>query len=297
MTTCHPSGIIPRSFRRGFEAATKRETLGRFLEQVRAFLLTQHFGVHLWKPGGWVYRESESRIVGNMTKRARAHLKKLEAGDSHHLLQVVLREYIAAPEDLNVRISLVGAMHQAGWLRNQIEPYLGDWNVDQSVWVRRGLQRHIASFGGDPLVNAALLFASPEVFFSVASELFPRLVYADTLHAEKVGLCVILSAEWNAPHSDRNFAHRCVEAAWTAHDQRFVEMHYAKVISGSEKTEYLAGACSYSSWSTAHLPYGFWITQGSTQQLSDLEQVHLAIAQLPAWVPRGASTPADKQRA
>jgi hypothetical protein len=232
-----------------------------------------------------------------MTKRARAHLKKLEAGDTHHLLQVVLRAYIAAPEDLNVRISLVGAMHQAGWLRNQIEPYLGEWNVDQPAWTRRCLQRHVASFGGDPLVNAALLFTSPEVFFSVALELFPQLVYADTLQGEKVGHRVILSAEWNTPDSDRNFAHRCVEAAWTTHDQRFVEMHYAKVIFGDEKTEYLAGACNYSSWSTAHLPHGFWITQGSTQQLAELEQVRLAMTQLPAWVPRAVSSLPDKQRA
>jgi hypothetical protein len=229
-----------------------------------------------------------------MTKRAKGHLKKLETSDAHHLLQVVLRAYIAAPEDLNVRVSLVGAMHQAGWLRNQIEPYLVEWNIDEPAWTRRCLQRHIASFGGDPLVNAALLFIPPKAFFSVAGELFPKLVFADTLHGEIEGYRVILAAEWNAPHSDRNFAHRCVEAAWTTSDQRFVEMHYAKVISGSEKTEYLAGACNYSSWSTARLPYGFWITQSSTQQLVDLEQVRLAVSTLPAWVtPVANSSPND----
>ena len=50
-----------------------------------------------------------------MNKRATGHLKKLKKMDTDHLLQAMLYAYITDPKDLDLRISLTGAMHQSGW--------------------------------------------------------------------------------------------------------------------------------------------------------------------------------------
>jgi hypothetical protein len=222
--------------------------------------------------------------TGNVTKRAKGHLKKLEAGDTCHQLQAVLRAYLTEPGSGDLRISLVGAMHQSGWLRNQIEPYLTDWRVDYPTWLRRCLERQLKTFRGDPLAISAVLFVPPEAFFAVARQLFPKLVYAHTWQDGAEHFRVVLCTEWNLAGADGNFAHRCVELAWKSGANEFSEVHYAKVISGEEKAEHLHGTCRYSSWTTAHLPYGYWIARDSAQELGQLSKVPGAIARLPAWV-------------
>jgi len=227
---------------------------------------------------------SSSKGKNGTTKRATAQLKKLQAADTCHLLQAVMKAYLNEADNLDLRISLAGAMHHSGWLRNQIEPQLADWDTDAATWVRRGLERQLKTFHGDPLAISALLFSAPKVFFAVATQLFPGLVYAHTWKDGGERYRVVLCTEWNNAGGDGNWAHRCLEVAWKKDASEFFEMHYAKVISGDEKAAHLHGPCVYSSWSTAHLPHGHWIARDSVQDLGPLAAVGKAIAKLPAWV-------------
>jgi len=220
----------------------------------------------------------------NVMKRAKGHLKKLQAADTCHLLQAVLQAYLVEPSSCDARISLAGAMHQSSWLAHQIAPYLSDWKVEESIWIRRCLERQLKTFPGDPLAVSALVLSRPEAFFAIARELFPSLVYARSWQDGGLHLRVILCTAWNTSGSSKNWAHRCIELAWKEGAAAFSEVHYVKVISGDERAEHLHGHCQYSSWTTAHLPHGYWVARDSLQELGQLSEVQTALTQLPAWV-------------
>jgi hypothetical protein len=227
-----------------------------------------------------------------MSKRATTHLKKLRKKDTDHLLQAALCAYLTEPSDLDLRISLTGAMHQSGWLINQIAPYLSDWDVEPDTWLARCFERHIQTFIGDPFATSALLFSSPQAFCAVSRQYFPTLVYAQTWKDGGTYYGAIFAAEWNEPVSLGDLAHRCIEVVWKDGADYLREVHYAKAISkgyetisgGAEQSDYLHGSCSHAYLTTAHLPHGFWRNPRTVVDLDPLDEVREAVKKLPPWV-------------
>jgi hypothetical protein len=217
-----------------------------------------------------------------MLKRAKAHLKQLRENDTDHMLQAIFCAYLAEPNDLDLRISLIGAMHQSNWLINRIQPYLEDWGVDNETWLTRCVRRHIRTPIGDPLATSSLLYFSPRAFFDAARLYFRTPVYGSIWNDGGDNYRVIFAAEWRSD-GEGNRARRCFEVAWEAGADHLLEVHYATGITG-EQGDYLHGMCSYSVVTTAHLPYRYWFTQARDVELDPLEKVRAAMKNLPSWV-------------
>src|SRR5690242_16472308 len=88
--------------------------------------------------------------------RAETALQELIEEDVEGPLASALKAYIADPSSLDNRINLIGAQHQAGWLRNRIAPYLKDFAAHDSPWLGRCLNRMFRSQGDDWAVRALL---------------------------------------------------------------------------------------------------------------------------------------------
>ncbi|PHR88824.1 MAG: hypothetical protein COA78_36225 [Blastopirellula sp.] len=216
-----------------------------------------------------------------MSKRAKNHLKKLRDKGTDHPLQAMFVAYIEEPENLDFQISLIGMMHQSGWLRNQIEPYLDDWKVKPAQWVKKCFERLLGTFRGDPLATSALLYSSPKSFFTQVKKHFPHLVYAYYHQNDGKNYRAIFAVGWNGPGSDQNFANQCIEFNWVGGEHEFREIHYTKVISGKDLTDYLHDTCDCAYHTTAHLPHAYWRSENSIVELKSLAEVKKSVAKLP----------------
>lgn len=76
------------------------------------------------------YRHGVSTVGHTMKTRAEKHLARLRREDKVHHLQAALLAHLTDPQDLDLRMTLVGAMQHAGWKERQVRPYLDEWNVD-----------------------------------------------------------------------------------------------------------------------------------------------------------------------
>lgn len=218
-----------------------------------------------------------------MKTRAEKHLATLCQRDEAHWLQAALVAYQTDPQDLDLRITLVGAMQQSGWGERQIRPYLTDWDVDARSWIRRGMERLLATFHGDPLATSALLYFSAEDVLESAREFFPHLVHAQGNDGGGPQMSVTRAQEWNRVGTEGNFANRCLKIRWTPGSRTMDASHYAKVISGAGPKPLLFGRCCFSSWSCAVLPSYHYYTKGEDVELGRYEAAESSVRALPAW--------------
>lgn len=218
-----------------------------------------------------------------MESRARKHLAKLREQDKDHPLQSAFCAYLSDPENLDLRISLIGAMHRAGWLQNQVTPYLKGFDAAAPVWARRGLERLLATFQGDPLVLSALVHFPADEVLAAAKDLFPHVAHASRVDQPPVRVSVVRAREWPSQVSETNLAHQCLEVCWTKSGLDIEELHYTKVITSDARSSYLYGPCMFRLSSTAHARTRHWFTQYDDRDLGDLATVEDCVRDLPDW--------------
>lgn len=225
--------------------------------------------------------------------RAKTALDKLAKGDREQTLQCALRALLTDPDDLDARINVIGAQHQALWLRNRIEPYLREFGAHDEAWMRRCLERLLASEGDDWAVRALLFSPAPELL-ALAHERAPHVVFA-AQHSdlkgettESIGLAGRLSG---------SVAVDFLRLGWREGEREIVEVQYAKSVllpkelrdplGGAPPVPWLGGRCSFGRFWGAQLPYGSWHWFEDEMVLHSQEESMRAYDALPDWVHRG----------
>jgi hypothetical protein len=85
-----------------------------------------------------------------------AELLKKATTDGQWPLAAAAQQALAQESNLDFQINVVGALHEAGSLRNRMEPYWQVWRKDESAWTRRCVER-LQSSDRDYWAVAALL--------------------------------------------------------------------------------------------------------------------------------------------
>jgi hypothetical protein len=226
-----------------------------------------------------------------VTARAKTLLDKLVTDDRELTLQCAVRVLLANPDDLDARINVVGAQHQAHWLRNRIEPYLREFGAHDEAWMRRCLERLMDSEGDDWAVRALLFSPAPELL-ALAHERARHLVFAarqpDLMGGatESIGL----ARGWTGVATD----FLCI--GWREAALEVVEVQYAKSVLPPQElrdplgrtpaVSWLGGNCSFGRFRSARLPYGssYWYDDQIVLH-SQAESIR-AYDALPEWVHR-----------
>jgi hypothetical protein len=221
--------------------------------------------------------------------KAKQELNRLMQDDRELVLQCALRTHIADPESLDAKIDVIGAQHQALWLRNRIEPYLSEFLSHDDAWLTRCLDRLLSSEGDDWAVRA-LLFSPATNLLRLAYERAPHAVYASVssdlkgTRTESIGL----ASRWTGGVAVDYFG-----IGWNPESCEVTEVQYAKSVvlpqelrdpMGREpKVKVLAGQCMFGRWRTAKLPQGSWYSYEERVALPAAEDTERALDGLPEW--------------
>jgi len=222
--------------------------------------------------------------------RAKSALDKLAKGDREQPLQCALHGLLAEPTSLDARINVVGAQHQALWLRNRIEPYLREFGSHDEAWMNRCLDRVLSSEGDDWAVRALLFSPAPELL-ALVHRRTRRVVFAATQTSSKgeTTESVGLANRWVG-----GVAVDYLRISWRQDAHEVVEVQYAKSASlprelcdplGLEPpVPLLGGRCVFGRFWAARLPYGAWHWFEDYMTLQAQEETQRCLAALPEWV-------------
>jgi hypothetical protein len=191
-----------------------------------------------------------------VTSKLRALAKKA-SGAGLYALSAAADQALAAPDDLDRRINVVGAMHEVGLLRNSLDPLWAALRTDERAWSRRCLLR-LQDKDHDYWAVAALLGCGAlgvlkdavAAGFSAWSLRYCERYDQPRMHVASLSRRVegsvrapVLELGWDTQSNELVDCSR----------YRAVLMESTRVVKGS-----VVGTGSYSYGLTAKLPYGSW---------------------------------------
>ncbi len=200
-----------------------------------------------------------------VTSRLRALAKKA-SGAGLFALSAAADQALAAPEDVDRRINVVGAMHEVGMLRNSLGPLWTLLRPDERAWSRRCMQR-LKDKDYDYWAVAALLGcgalgvlkeAVAAGFTAWSSRYYerydhPRVHVANLSRRVEGGVrAPVLELGWDSQSCELVDCSR----------YRAVLMESSRVVKGS-----VVGKGSFSCGLTAKLPHGSWRVHGDAFRL------------------------------
>lgn len=107
--------------------------------------------------------KTEKRLVALVAKAAE---------EESWAVELCAARALEAPYDLDAQINLVGALHEAGNLKNVLKPYWETWRTDPQAWAKRCVDRlrkdrdhdgwAVAALLGVPAADVASVMAASE---------------------------------------------------------------------------------------------------------------------------------------
>ena len=200
-------------------------------------------------------------LIAKLNKLATAARKQ-----GHHPLALAAAAVAAQSDDLDLRINLVGALHECGKLRNVLEPFWRAWRSDQAVWLARAAERlqsgdadywAVASLLGTSLEAAVAEFAARGLTIACvrhAGAPFSPLLKVVTLaparqHGERLWAPVIELGE-DPKRSEIVDAVRCRAVIFKSQEQ--IGSH---VVGAGNASNYLRAALPHGAWRSVSLEY------------------------------------------
>ncbi len=225
-----------------------------------------------------------------MSKRAQKHLKKYDAECVEQTLHVSLTRYVSAPENVDVQIDLLGAMHQAMWLSNQTNGYLEEFTSSVDDRIERALFRLLHSAYDDRALRLLSYHSIKELAPHITAAL-PHRVFAQLEDSTyTIGFCLNRSGGAFTNY----FELQCEPSG------EVVRLHYAKALINGEpdsvNDQYYSnpdagliyGTCLTSRYMSAGQPYGYWYDYESKREFADEATVAAAMKKVDKWFSKQA---------